>query len=226
MVEDRLTRKQRQLRTRSDLMRSAARVFARRGLRQGTIDEVAAGAGFTKGAFYANFSSKDELFLAMLDEGFAARMREVVREMSGLDSQIDRLEIVQQARAASEDYARHLAAEPDWQRLFFEFVIHATREESFRRELVRRYSDLRAGVAQVFARRAGELGVSSPVAVEQLARMVFAMANGFSLERMLEPEAVSEESYSAMVAIFFAGLGVLAQGADLAGAGEAEGAGA
>ncbi len=208
MSEERLTRKQRQARTRISLLRSAARVFARRGLQGGTIDEVAADAGFTKGAFYANFSSKDELFLAMLDQGFAVRLGEVVRELSGLDSEIDRSEIVQQARAASEDYARHLASEPDWQRLFFEFVIHATRDESFRRELVRRYSGLRAGVAEVFARRAAELGVSSPVEVEQLARMVFAMANGFSLERMLEPEAATDESYGAMVAIFFAGLGV------------------
>jgi AcrR family transcriptional regulator len=208
MSEDRLTRKQRQARTRISLIRSAARVFARRGLQRGTIDEVAADAGFTKGAFYANFSSKEELFLAMLDEGFAARLRQV-RELSGSDPEIDRSEIVKRARVEGEDYAHHLAADPDWQRLFFEFVVHATREESFRGELVRRYDGLRMQVAEVFAQRAAELGVRPTVDVESLARMIFAMANGFALERLLEPEETSEESYGAMLAIFFTGLRAL-----------------
>lgn len=221
MAEDRLTRKQRQVLTRNSLMRSAARVFARRGLQRGTIDEVAADAGFTKGAFYANFSSKEELFLAMLDEGFAARLRQV-RDLSAGGPEIDRSEIVQRARAEGEDFARHLAADPDWQRLFLEFVAHATREEPFRRELVRRYRDLRLGVAEVFARRAAELGVKPSVEVEWLARMIFAMANGYALERLLEPEVASEESYGAMLAIFFTGLRALGQGVASAPAGESE----
>lgn len=217
MSEERLTRKQRQVRTRISLMRSAARVFARRGLQRGTIDEVAAEAGFTKGAFYANFSSKEELFLAMLDEGFAARLRQV-RGLSANDPAIDRSEIVQRARTEGEDFAHHLTADPDWQRLFFEFVVHATREEPFRSEFVRRYGDLRAGVAEVFAQRAAELGVEPTVEVDSLARMIFAMANGFALERLLEPEAASEESYGAMLAIFFTGLRALGQRADSAAA--------
>ncbi len=221
MSEVRLTRKQRQARTRASLMRSAARVFARRGLQRGTIDEVAADAGFTKGAFYANFSSKEELFLAMLDEGFAARLRQV-RDLSASDPEIERPRIVQRARAGGEDFAHHLSADPDWQRLFLEFVLHATREETFRRELLRRYRDLRAGVAEVFAVGAAELGVEPPVEVERLARMTFAMANGFALERLLEPEAASEESYGAMLGIFFTGLRALWEEAGSASAPEAK----
>jgi hypothetical protein len=48
--------------------------------------------------------------------------------------------------------------------------------------------------------------------------MTFAMANGFALERLLEPEAASEESYGTMLAIFFTGLRVLGRGADSASA--------
>ena len=71
----RLNGKEKQAHTRSCLMQSAANVFAQRGLQQASIDEVAEDAGFTKGAFYANFKSKEELFLAMLDERFAERAR-------------------------------------------------------------------------------------------------------------------------------------------------------
>ena len=75
----RLTRKQKQADTRSRLMRSAAKVFCRKGMAGGSIDEVAQDAGYTKGAFYANFKSKEELFLAMLDERFAQRLEEINR---------------------------------------------------------------------------------------------------------------------------------------------------
>src|ERR1700679_3861070 len=70
----RLSRKEKQAQTRSCLMRSAAKLFAQRGFRDASIDDVAEDAGFTKGAFYANFASKEELFLAMLDEHFARRV--------------------------------------------------------------------------------------------------------------------------------------------------------
>ena len=73
----RLTRKEKQAHTRACLMNSAAKVFAMRGLQQASIDEVAEDAGFTKGAFYANFKSKEELFLAMLDERFAKRIADI-----------------------------------------------------------------------------------------------------------------------------------------------------
>lgn len=200
-----LTRKQRQIRTRASLMRSAARVFARRGLQRGTIDEVAADAGFTKGAFYANFASKEDLFLAMLDEGFAVRLRQV-GQLSGVDQLRDLRPIVERARLEGEAFARHLVDDHDWHRLFIEFVLHATREEPFRRELTRRYGELRVGIAKLFAGRATQLEVQPPVEVERLARMTFMMANGFALERLLEPDEVAEELYGAMLGIFFTGL--------------------
>ena len=74
MATQRLTRKERQARTRSSLIDSAGHVFSERGMEHASIDEVAEHAGFTKGAFYANFKSKEELFLAMLDENFAERV--------------------------------------------------------------------------------------------------------------------------------------------------------
>src|SRR5947208_16036405 len=79
----RLTRKEKQAQTRECLMNSAAKVFARRGLQQASIDEVAEDAGFTKGAFYANFKSKEELFLAMLDERFAKRIEDIEEVIAG-----------------------------------------------------------------------------------------------------------------------------------------------
>src|SRR6266513_667235 len=56
--------------TRKHLLEAAAMVFARDGFQGSSQDEIAATAGFTKGAVYSNFKSKDDLFLAVLDERF------------------------------------------------------------------------------------------------------------------------------------------------------------
>jgi AcrR family transcriptional regulator len=212
MAVRRLTRKERQAHTRSCLMTSAAKVFARRGLHQASIDEVAQDAGFTKGAFYANFKSKEELFLAMLDERFAGRVQEIENAIASGD------EPEAQAHRAGVDFSRYLAADPEWQRLFFEFTAYAARDEDFRQELVTRYRALRERIAEALRRREQELGLISPVPLEQVALMTFAMANGFALERMLEPDTVSEDLYGTMLAVFFTGLRTLAEDGSRVGA--------
>jgi AcrR family transcriptional regulator len=207
MARKRLTRKEKQAHTRSCLMQSAAKIFARRGLQQASIDEVAEDAGFTKGAFYANFKSKEELFLAMLDERFAERLKEIDRVLA------TEAEPEAQARQAGADFSRYVSADPEWQRLFFEFTAYAARNEEFRDELVTRYRTLRDRIAETYGRRAEELGVISPVPLEEVSLMTFAMANGVALEKLLEPEAVSDELYGTMLMIFFAGLRALAESA-------------
>jgi len=54
------------VRTRAALLDAAAEVFARRGLDAATLEEIAEVAGFTRGAVYHHFASKDELFLAVI----------------------------------------------------------------------------------------------------------------------------------------------------------------
>ncbi|HEX4107465.1 MAG TPA: TetR/AcrR family transcriptional regulator [Solirubrobacteraceae bacterium] len=197
------SRKERQAETRRRLLRSATRVFARCGLHQASIDDVAHDAGYTKGAFYANFASKQDLFLAMLDERFADRAEQIER------SARRREDVPERARAAGDEFVAALAADPEWQRLFFEFAAHAARDESFRGELIKRYRSLRNRLAEVFNDRAPELGGEPPVSPQELAVMTFAMANGFALERLLEPEAVDEAAFGRMLMIFFTGLRTL-----------------
>lgn len=196
----RRSRRERQAETRARLLDAAGTVFARRGLEGSTLDEIAAEAGFTKGALYANFASKEDLFLAMLDLRFATRLEEIERAMApGEDPE-------ETARRAAADFTRFLAADPEWQRLFFEFAAHAARHEPFRRELVTRYRDLRERIGTVLASHAETLGLTPPIPAEALATMCFAMANGWALERLLEPEAAPDELFAGMLALFFGGV--------------------
>src|SRR2546421_878272 len=50
------------------LFEAAARVFEADGIGGASIETIAAAAGFTRGAFYSNFKSKDELIIAMLED--------------------------------------------------------------------------------------------------------------------------------------------------------------
>lgn len=199
-MSTRLSRQESRARTRERLLDAAAVVFARRGLERSTIDEVAEEAGFTKGAVYANFRSKEDLFLAMLDGHFAERLA-AVDDLLAADGPLE-----DRVRAAGDEFARSLAEDPEWPRMFFEWAAHAARDERFRAELVGRYATLRERLAEVHARIGAEVGATPPFGWETLTMMTFAMANGVALERLLEPEAVPPELYGWMLEIFLAGL--------------------
>jgi AcrR family transcriptional regulator len=198
-VTERLTRKQRQEHTRHCLLEAAARVFARRGLVQASVDEVAADAGFTKGAVYANFGSKEELFLEMLDARFAQRLAEMDRALS-TDEPPEA-----QARAAGRDFVDYLSGDPDWARLFLEAALHASRNEGFRVQLTSRYEAMRARMAELLRDRAQAGGFDPGVPFDQLATMIFAMANGVAFERFVEPDAVPDDLFASMLELFTLG---------------------
>src|SRR4051795_4315092 len=63
---------------RDDLLAAALRVFAERGYGQAGVDEIAAAAGYSKGALYWHFSSKEDLLMTLLEERIDAPMREIV----------------------------------------------------------------------------------------------------------------------------------------------------
>jgi AcrR family transcriptional regulator len=199
----RLSRKEKQARTRSSLLKSAAKVFCRHGMDRASIDQVAENAGYTKGAFYANFRNKEELFLAMLDDRFEQRIQEVERAFADSEESPP-----DQARHAAGDFARSLRADPEVARLFLEFFAYALRNESFRDELITRFATLRKRIEQVYARRADELGLNLDVPVERIARMVFAMADGWAIWQLLEPDSVDDELLEEMMALFTIGVGV------------------
>ena len=217
---ERLTRKQKQAHTRECLMHSAARVFARRGLQQASIDEVAEEAGFTQGAFYANFKSKEELFLAMLDERFAKRIEDIEQVIAGEGSAAEK------ARRAGDAFVQNLRADREWERLFFEFSAYAARDEDFRQELVTRYRAMRDGIAAALQAHAEQVGRQGALPQSQVAWMTCVMANGFALERLLEGDAVPDELYGTMLMIFFAGLDTLKDALPLEGTSPLDAAGA
>lgn len=200
----RKTRAEQKAETRASLLAAAEEVFGRRGFQAASVDEVAEAAGFTKGAVYAHFESKEDLFLAMLDQRFAERIEQIEAVLS------DEHEPAEQAREAGEDFMAYLDADPRWSPIFFEFWAHAVRNPEVAGKLVVRYGALRQAVAAAIARRAAEIGLEPPCPPDEVAAMIFAMGNGAALEHMLEPERIPSEMYGRMLQIFFRGLAAMA----------------
>lgn len=199
------TRRQKQAETRSSLLRSAAKLFCRHGLEGASVEEVAQDAGYTKGAFYSNFKSKEELFLVMLDEKFAAEIERVDRLLAGTG------EPGQEARDAAQDFARFVHSDPEWTRLYFEFVAYAARNDEFRQELATRHRALRARLTDVYRRWSADFPTDPPVPIEDIATMTDFMADGFILDKLVDPE-LDDDLYPTLQAIFFLGLQAMAAG--------------
>src|SRR6202034_428303 len=77
MAIEPLTPERRRRQTRDHLLEAAAQVLAERGFHGASLDEVAAAAGFTKGAVYSHFKNKEDLFLAVLETLHARDMEEL-----------------------------------------------------------------------------------------------------------------------------------------------------
>jgi AcrR family transcriptional regulator len=199
-----ITRAEKQQRTRGALLRSASKLFCRRGLEGTSIDDVAENAGYTKGAFYANFKSKEELFLVMLDEKFSRELERIDRALAGTGDPDE------EARTAAADYL-HFASGEEWPRLYFEFAAHAARNEEFRQELATRQRAMRERLVKVYQRWSKDFPADAPVPLADIAAMTYFMADGFLVDRLIEP-GLSEDLYTTMLGIFFKGLQAMALG--------------
>ena len=199
-----MSRLEKQQRTRVALLRSASKLFCRHGLEGTSIDEVAEAAGYTKGAFYANFKSKEELFLVMLDERFSQELERIDRTLAGSDDPDT------EARTAAADFL-HFASDDEWPRLYFVFAAHAARNEDFRQELATRQRAMCDRVVKVYERWGKDFPAEPPLPLSDIAAMTYFMADGFLVDRLIEPE-LPEDLYPAMLAVFFKGLQAMALG--------------
>lgn len=193
-------------------MRASVRVFARVGVEGASIEAIAREAGYSRGAFYTNFKDKEALCLVVLERGFEEYLERFIRIPAGSD------EPEAGARRAGEDLGRLARADPEWQRLHLELHFYALRNKRFRRRLIARHQALREHVTEVFAARARDLGIESPVPLDQLTKMTFTMSMGFALEKTLEPDLMPDELYGTMLSIFFGGLRNLVEDARDTGA--------
>ncbi|HEV2135115.1 MAG TPA: helix-turn-helix domain-containing protein [Terracidiphilus sp.] len=87
-------RQDRAISTRGDLMEAARRIFARDGFEMARLEDIAAAAGKTRGAFYANFRDKEDVFFALFEENLRREKRQMGERLSEARSEDERIEIL------------------------------------------------------------------------------------------------------------------------------------
>lgn len=127
--------------TRQRLLDAARVVFAAEGFGRSTIEQVCDRAGYTRGAFYSNFASLEELFLAMWEQ-HSRRMLEQVE--AALEAA--RTAGVDDVRTAVERLLEAVPLDDDWYRVTAEFSAHALRNPALRRVVVAREEAIAAAI--------------------------------------------------------------------------------
>jgi AcrR family transcriptional regulator len=208
-----LTRKEKQAKTRSSLLSSAAKLICRKGITEASVDDIAIDAGYTKGAFYANFQSKEEMFLVMLDKAYS-------EELERLEAHLPGDAPVEEVRESAQDFMQFVRSDPEWPRLYFEFVVYAARNPEFRQELATRNRAMRERIAEVIRNWAADFPTDTPFPFEDIATMLFCLADGFLVQQLVEPD-VNDDIYATMNTTLFKGIAVSSLGLDLEELGEA-----
>jgi AcrR family transcriptional regulator len=180
-------RSARRAQTRARLLDAAARVYAQRGFAGATLEEVASEAGFTKGAVYGHFGSKENLLLALVEEYLAVQIAE---QMELFDR--DRA-TWERPLAGSDRWMDRLQENPDRFRLFVELWAYAQRDERLRERLSGGLALLRATFARFAADSSADAGFDAPPEVpEQFANVMLGLGIGLSMLKLSEPKAVPE----------------------------------
>jgi AcrR family transcriptional regulator len=192
---------------RDELLTAALRVFARRGYGQAGVDEIAAAAGYSKGALYWHFSGKEDLLLALLEERIDAPMREMVALLESAPPERD------MAVEASREFARRLSKQRDAMLLEREYWSLAIRDPELRARYAERQAELRGALAGALEARARHLGTPDlPMAAEDVARIVMSIIGGLTVDELIEPRSVDPELLGEALALVYAGLLARAQG--------------
>ena len=182
-MQERLNRQERKSQTRERLIDAAAAVFAQRGFETATLDEVAAAAGYTKGAVYSNFASKTELFIALIERRIEVQTTEHARRFEGQDL---------------PGLARTLEAGPDedpdserqWLLLAVEFWLHAMRDERARVLMAEQYERARLASAELIAPLYQTMGQEPSMPPRDLAVVIESIGIGLAIQAALDPGAV------------------------------------
>jgi AcrR family transcriptional regulator len=197
----RLTREEKQAETRDRLLRSAAKVFARHGFHGASLEQVAEEAGFTKGAVYSNFKSKEDLFVSLLE----ARCREGLEETRSVLQ--GSAPVAVRIREIGDQMAQRILHDRDWMPLFIEFWAWSVREPRLKRGFAAIWEEMRRGLSRLIEEQARSLGIRLPLPSDQLASAAMALTDGLALQMLAEPARVRPEVIGASLALFSGLLG-------------------
>ncbi|RFZ55592.1 HTH-type transcriptional regulator AcrR [Mycobacterium marinum] len=164
--------------TRARLVDAAFRVFADKGFGHVRIEDVCAAAGYTRGAFYSQFDSLEELFFTLYDQRATLISEQVGTAMASVDDPTD-------VPGTVDRIASTLLLDRDWLLIKTDFLMHAARHPDLAQRLATHRAQLRAAVEDWLAGSDVELPAAIG-SVADAARAVVAAYDGVSIQLLLD----------------------------------------
>jgi AcrR family transcriptional regulator len=175
--------------TRARLLDAAFGVFAARGFGRASIEEVCEAAGYTRGAFYSNFDTLDELFFALYAQRSELLAHRVAAGLTHPSADVP--ELVAQAVQA-------LMVDRDWILVSTEFRLYAARNPKVAAALRDHRNKLRDALATSLTPALDRSGLPASLRTpDGLARAVMAIHDGATTELLLDSDPVRFRSWLA-----------------------------
>jgi AcrR family transcriptional regulator len=199
MNRKRLTREDSRERTTQHLLDAGRKLIAKRGLSDTTLEDIAEEAGYTRGAFYSNFSSKGDLFIELLrrdHEAADAQLRALRDDSLPLEHIHQRIrEIYGQMYRTNESFMNWTEAR-----------MLAARDAKLRVKLDALFIERRAEVAQLIEYVYGRIGIAPPLAATAVAMGFNSLFEGVKLNMLSSPAGLTSEEAESVLTLFVGSL--------------------
>lgn len=176
---------------RDRILDAASKVFAAEGFAGATIDAIGQAAGFTKGAVYSNFESKDELFLALLDREFELRGEQIAIALDRSDG-----DTAAAAREVSRSVLDSVRDHSDYYVLLVEYWLRAQRDPQLRDRLIERR---RAAADQALHIVESTDTVPGDRRLTDIAQLVVTLNLGVAMEEVLRPGTINRDLLAQLI---------------------------
>lgn len=185
---------------RERLLAAAAHLFAERGYRGASVDEVAAEAGFSKGAVYWHFGSKEELLHALIEDRLAGRVEAMLARITDAPPEVDA------GHEVGDRYMALLAGDAELVLLATEYWSLAVRDPKLRRRYAKRQAERRDALAQALQARQEHRGTPDVgIPTKEAATAFLALASGLAMQRLVDPESVPDHLYGEILGLVYQG---------------------
>jgi AcrR family transcriptional regulator len=195
MNRKRLTREDSRARTTRHLLAAARKLIARRGLSDTTLDDIAAEAGYTRGAFYSNFSSKGDLFIELLRRDHQATRAQL---QALRDDSVPLEHIQQRIREIYSQIYRTSETFMNWT----EARMLAARDAKFQVKLDALLLERRAAAAELIEYLYGRVGIAPPLAPTAVAMGVNSLFEGVKLTMLSSPGDMTSADAESVLTLF------------------------
>lgn len=182
--------------TRRKLLAAAERIFARDGFEAARLEDIAAVAGYTRGAFYANFRDKEELFLVLLEHWISGRVADV-------NALLSRCEEPEQVLTALRQYYAENAKDRRLVLLSLEFDLYAVRHPEAHARLRNRQRKFRSCGEKILNRLMKSLGRKLPISSRAASTGLGGLSTALFLEHIVDSDAISESEMRHLLGTFF-----------------------